>query len=193
MAPSISLDESGVGDWLINIAETEEDVDIIFALIARDLYKMGKLCIAQLKETHQDHRNVDLWPSAFGGLGIISNRTTPDHRDVGGCYPWYDILVAAGNYNEAFLDIKDLGTRLTYNPGTVVAICGKLLRHGVKDWAGGERLCYAHYLRGNVAHRLHMDIPHWVKYQTYMGKMSAGFAQRCGAALFPKPKTSRQV
>ena len=185
MAPSCSIDKPGVADWLVGITETEEDVNAILALIEPTLYDTGQTAHKKLMKLHDDCRNLHLWPSVFGGLGVISNRKTPDHRDFGGCYQWYDILVAAGNYQDAFLDVKDLGTRFQYTPGTAIAICGKLLRHGVPDWVGGERLCYAHYFQGNVMDRLREERPHWVKYQQYYRQMSSGFEKRSKNCLFP--------
>jgi hypothetical protein len=183
MAPSVSLLEPGVSDFLVGIKDTEEAVNLIFSLISPDLYEAGKTAVDSLKEQHKHHKNVLRWPSVFGGLGLISNRITPDHRDVGGCFPWYDILVAAGDYTEAFLDMPDLRTRFAYTPGTVVAVCGKLLRHGVCEWRGGERLCYAHYQRGNVMDRLRQERPCWVKYQSYMKMMSHNFSRRLYRAI----------
>jgi hypothetical protein len=135
-----------------------------------------------LLQSQFDHKNVFQWPSAFGGLGVISNRVTPDHWDAGGCYPWYDILVAAGDCEEAFLEMPDLRTKFKYAPGTLVAVCGKPLRHGVPRWSGWERLCYAHYLRGNVMAHLQQERAHWVKYQNYLMFMSPQFCHHLSTA-----------
>ena len=71
------------------------------------------------------HDNVQLWPSFFSGIEVITNRITPLHRDPQSAPPVYDFLVSAGTHTEAFLDLPDVKARIGYKPCTVVAVCGK--------------------------------------------------------------------
>src|SRR5208283_4480797 len=100
--------------------------------------------------------------STFNGISVIVNRKTPLHRDPGGQMEWYDVLLAAGTYTTATLDVPDLGAHFSCKPGTVVVICGRVLQHGVKSWEGGERICYAHFMRNNVLNRQNIQNSSWV-------------------------------
>jgi hypothetical protein len=126
------------------------------------------------------HPNVSLWPSFFSGIEVISNRITPPHRDAQAAFPVYDFLVSAGTHEQAWLELPDLKANLSYKPCTVVAICGKVLRHAVLDWAGGERLCIAHFIRDNVHKRLDIPRPEWVKNTCYLKMMDDVFITRQG-------------
>ncbi|KIN94696.1 hypothetical protein M404DRAFT_114910, partial [Pisolithus tinctorius Marx 270] len=59
------------------------------------------------------------------------------------------MLVTVGDYEDCVLDIPTLGLQFLYNPGTVVAFSGRLLRHGVSS-VGGNRCCFAYYMRDNI-------------------------------------------
>jgi hypothetical protein len=116
----------------------------------------------------------------FSGIEVISNRKTPNHRDSQSAAPVYDFLVSAGTHEHAWLDLPDCKARLLYNPCTVVALCGRVLRHGVEDWDGGERICIAHFIRDSVHNRLGLRRPEWVIAKTYRCMMDQNFVERQG-------------
>jgi hypothetical protein len=178
LSPSQTLSKKGASAWLSCIKETEQDINKLMHLIAPKLFNAGMTAIETAKQLHSDHQNINLWTSAFSGIGVIVNRITPPHRDAGGWRACYDLLVAAGNYKIAYLDVADLGAKIEYNPGTVVAITGKILRHAVADWEGGERICYAHYMRNNVHQCLQVEQTGWVKEEYFTHWMSKGFLKR---------------
>jgi len=52
------------------------------------------------------------------------------------------LLVSAGTHTKAELSVPELGVHLSYRPGDVVAVCGKVFLHEVADWSGRrEGLC----------------------------------------------------
>ena len=73
---------------------------------------------------------------------------------------------------QCVLDVHELGSRLSYPPGTGVAIVGKVLRHGVKAWDGGERVCQARFMKDAVHDRLGQSRPEWVCYDDYISLTS---------------------
>jgi Oxygenase domain of the 2OGFeDO superfamily len=89
------------------------------------------------------------WASVFSGVAVISNRSTPPHRDGSSRNNWYDILVTLGRYRNCHLKLPGLGISLEYGPGTVVGISGRLLEHAVPGFEG-DRVCYAYFMRDNV-------------------------------------------
>ena len=94
--------------------------------------------------------NVRNWSSVFSGISIITNRSTPSHLDDKGYNEGFDLLLTGGTYSNAVLKLEDLGAELAYAPGTLIAICGRVLKHGVESWDCGDRICYAHFVRDDV-------------------------------------------
>jgi hypothetical protein len=66
------------------------------------------------------------------------------------------------------LDLPDLGLKLDYGPGTGVFLCGNVLTHAVNDWSGGDRVCYAHFLRKKVLQRLEADEAGWSEQRDFV-------------------------
>ncbi|KII83173.1 hypothetical protein PLICRDRAFT_119759, partial [Plicaturopsis crispa FD-325 SS-3] len=178
---SKSLNNSKSSTFLEAITPTEMLLNAVTALISPDLYDLGREAITELK-TGQHLKswsdNVALWPSVFSGIEVISNRMTPDHRDSNGSFEGYDLLLSCGTQTWSEVSLPDMKGSLTYRPGTVVGICGKVLRHGVADWGGGERICYAHFMRDAVHSRLKVERPGWVNEQIYRQFMSTEFLAR---------------
>ena len=139
-------------------------------LIHPELYNTGMAAVHQLQMgliLHSTHPNVNLWPSFFYGIQVIVNHDTP-HRDMVGSSTCYGFLLSSGTYKQSRLDLPELGTSLSYGPGTLVAVSGKVLLHGVKWWEGGERVCIAHFIKDAVHARLGLERPQWPRQQTYL-------------------------
>ena len=102
------------------------------------------------------------WPGAMPGISVISNRGSVCHVDGKGKKEWYDLLVTAGTYTGCWFRFPDLGLSLKYLPGTAIALNGRILRHEVIEWKGGDRVCYAHWAKPEVLHALSVDFPSWV-------------------------------
>jgi len=108
----------------------------------------------------------------WSGFSLIVNRKTFFHRDVGAAPMDYDLLFSSGTHQQCTLDVQDLGLRLSYLPGTGVAIAGKVLRHGVRTWEGGERICQARFMKDAVHDRLGQQRPEWVCHEDYLGLLT---------------------
>ena len=106
------------------------------------------------------------WTTPFSGYGLISNCSTPLHRDNYSQGPWYDFLTMIGPYKGARLQFYNLGIELKYESGTMVALLGKLLRHGIQE-PEGNRICIAQYMRDNVHNRIGIEAPGWMTIAEY--------------------------
>jgi hypothetical protein len=169
-----------------SIAPGEILHNAILSLIAPDLYDAGIQAISRLKNDETErylaslHPHVSRWPSVFSAWQIIINRVTPPHRDRGAAPSMYDVLTSVGTHTSSNLLLSDCGTTLSYGPGTVIAICGRVLRHGVQSWEGGERICVAHYFRDNVLNRLHVRAPDWVVIDSFWDLLDKNLRERHG-------------
>ena len=168
--------------FIRHIRHAEAILNCIGMLICPELFTAGAKAISKLKNGEnldEWYDNVKLWPSFFSGLEVISNRTTLVHRDSKSAPAMYDFLVSAGNHKETWFTLPDIKTKLLYESGTVTAICGKVLRHGVKTWQKDtNRLCIAHFMRDRVHERLSIPRPDWVTDVQYLEMMDRNFLKR---------------
>jgi hypothetical protein len=177
------LSSSRGGQFVDRIADCELLHNAMMALIAPDLYTIGEEAVMRVKEGDQLfklHKNVGWWSSVFSAFQVIVNRTTPPHRDAGGAAPFYDLLTSTGTHRSCKFDLADMGFGMSYAPGTVIAVAGKVLLHEVADWEGGERICIAHYMRDNVIDRLGLPRSKWVQIKDYWKHMGMEFLERHG-------------
>lgn len=110
---------------------------------------------------------LNVWTSPFSALSIITNRWTPLHRDTKGRNEWFDFLVALGeDDSRGTMSFPGLGVTVAYNPATMIAITGKVVRHGA-EFQGGERACISYYMRNSVHDRLGIPAGTWMNLQIY--------------------------
>lgn len=162
-----------VKQWLQDMEESSALIGATMSLIHPELYKAGRQAILTLcdspeivKEGKEILEVLPLWSSPFSGYSVISNRCTPLHRDNQSRKQWYDLLVTAGEYQDAQLSLPGIGTTFAYDSGTVVGLSGRVLQHGVSKHSG-NRLCLAHYMRDKVHERLGIPAPGWMKLDYY--------------------------
>jgi hypothetical protein len=139
----------------------------VMSLIHPDLYHAGREAVELLKQSDLTRSSADRWPSIWTGVSLIANRITKSHVDKWGSNSWYDFLVSIGSYENAYFDLPDVGLKLEYLPGTGVAFCSKFLQHSVKEWGGGDRLCYAMFMRHNVLYKLQLENVGWMTQDRY--------------------------
>lgn len=158
-------------------------MDAILCLTVQSVYESGMHAIRELKKGQKlamEHPNVHLWPNSFSAMQVIVNRTTPAHRDPGAAPSVYDLLLSVGTHKTSRIKILDIQTSFGYCPGTVILVCGRILRHEVMEWEGGERICIAHYIRDVVHQRLEIQQPDWVQYRHYTALMAGQYRVRQG-------------
>lgn len=158
-------------DWIRLSKEVEMFLNLTVSLVNPHLFKSGLEMLQKLRQGEKTWEIANQWQSIYTGVSVISNRTTPAHRDSKGRPEWYDTLI---NYSDPFtrpqLSIEDLGLDLDYPSGTVVSFCGSIFRHGVKDWGDGDRVCYAHFMRESVRSRLDVAPAGWLERGVYLAQ-----------------------
>jgi hypothetical protein len=129
---TVFMGRIGHAEWLCNA---------MTALVAPNLYEAGRQAIERVQfgqDMNCTHGNVALWPSVFTGMQMIANGTTPPHCDRGGAPTYSDLLLSAGTHVKAELCLPEFEIKLSYAPGTIVELCGKVFIHEVDDWEGGK-------------------------------------------------------
>ncbi|GBE84724.1 hypothetical protein SCP_0607040 [Sparassis crispa] len=163
---SASLKLEGGRSWLRDIHDSSALLGAILAVVHPTLYAAGCQCLGLIQQDPELREMALNWSSPFNALQVIANRETPFHRDSKTRYTFYDLLATLGNYTCAWLKFPTMRVAIDYSPGTVIAFCGKAIRHGVTR-ADGERLVYAYFMREGVQNRLGIPAPHWMQASYY--------------------------
>ena len=152
--------------YLQNLILPNAIVAAIYAVIQPDLFESGLAIFEELAD-HAEELNQSIgnalsaWATPFTGLSVILNRETITHRDIKGYRESFDLLLTIGHYTGGRFHLPGLGFSLLYDPGTVVALAGNVLQHGVCPVAG-DRACLAYFWHRKVGERLGVKEPQWV-------------------------------
>lgn len=161
--------------WTIEMQESSALIGSILGVAHPQLYQQGVTALSRLSREpakfvdneEQLMRALSIWTSPFNALSVITNRNTPAHRDTKGRNEWLDFVTALGEDNSVgIMTFPGLGLSVDYNPGTIVAIAGKIIRHAA-NFEGGERACIAYYMRNKVQERLGLPAGTWMNCSMY--------------------------
>jgi hypothetical protein len=126
-------------------------MNLVVCATHEDQFQASVRGMAQIKQLNGDvvRDSLKKWPSIFTGHSWIINRKTPAHRDSGGFISGFDYLSIFGTAS-SIIKLWDINITAQYNPGTVVALPGKVLVHEVERWGEGDRVCVARWIRGRL-------------------------------------------
>lgn len=142
-------------EWVYGMIGMNALLSATLRVIHPQMYYAGRDALIRLGIQAESRGDEDVmsilphWSSVYSAMSIMVNRSTPYHTDVNGRSAWLDMLLTVGNYRPLDIIIPTLSLRLLYNPGTIVALSGSDLQHGVPP-ADGDRACLAYYMRANV-------------------------------------------
>lgn len=164
-------------EWLTAMEDAFVIIGAILSIIHPEQFKAGcetlELLLRRSAEIRRGDELVEiipLWGTPFSVISAICNRETPFHRDNGSAYPWYDFIVALGEYMGGSAEFPGLGCRLRYNPGTMISHLGRVLRHGVA--CPGDRACLAFYMRENVVKEMGVGGCEWMNVSHYSAQQN---------------------
>ena len=157
MYGSPPLRKKPVRQWLQFIEPVEQLLNAVLQVVHPQLWSAS--CSAMSSLLDDPPIEVPCWPTVYSGMDVIANRSTPGHFDRGGAHIFYDHLVNFGQDHDARFCVDDLEGQFVYRPGTSILLTGKLFKHSVPPWAGGERIVIAHYSKDAVHHRLEVERP----------------------------------
>jgi hypothetical protein len=95
------------------------------------------------------------WASGFTGFSVISQRETPSHRDGRSPSTMYDVLATFGKMIDPGIQVEllGIGIQFHYNPGSMLLILSKAIRHGVSV-SEEDRCCLAFFVREQILYQL---------------------------------------
>lgn len=174
MMASKAMKDPLIGKWCTSMPDTQPIINALTSYIAPHTFEAGCTSIKEIKSIQQSlHPNAPFienvlnWPSVFSGISVISNRKTKYHTDKGGHDSVFDLLVSCGTHSNCKIKVPELKLSFSYNPGTIVAVNGSFLHHAVEEWSGGDRICYAHYMKRNVHKRTGVTRPQWQNIKSF--------------------------
>ncbi len=142
-------------EWLQDNYRLQSLLSAATRIIHPEMYQLGRECMLRLQDWARktdDREMVEvlkIWPSIFGSLSIMVNRSSPFHLDRNGRVEFFDQLLTVGEYRNLDIVFPTLKVRCKYLPGTVLAFSGKQLEHGVGEVAE-DRACVAWYMQQKV-------------------------------------------
>lgn len=126
------------------------------------LYALNRECLLQLSERPELKDHLAVWGFVFNAVSVVSNRSSPTHRDQKSGHPEYsDILVSLGGDAKTVLDLVSLGIRCKYSSGSAAVFSGNVILHGVSD-SVNDRVCIAGYTRPAVHCSVGLGAANWV-------------------------------
>ncbi|KAF9234569.1 hypothetical protein BU15DRAFT_65565 [Melanogaster broomeanus] len=99
-----------------------------------DFYASGRETLCKLGQSTQIEEMKSVlseWSLVYSVTSVIVNWATPFHRDQNCRIQWLDMLASIGGDPDLHMELDTLGVGLSYGPGMVLALSGKVLRHGV--------------------------------------------------------------
>ena len=81
------------------------------AITHPEQYAVTRECLVRLAEQHPDLEDIlQIWPFAFNALAVVSNRSTPRHRDRhSGDEDDYDGMCTVGGDDQVVIEFPGLG------------------------------------------------------------------------------------
>jgi hypothetical protein len=86
----------------------------------------------------------------YEGHQILLNIRSGEHVDRHDPKRSFAGLTAFGGHKGGYLVFPELGIRVRLEPRDGVFLRGRMLRHFVQDWEGGQRICIAHFTHSTV-------------------------------------------
>jgi hypothetical protein len=158
--------DKGCRAWLQEIREYGALVSGITLVAHPELYRAGLTTLSNTRDMPEISEVVKIWSSVYSAVSIVSNRECPLHRDTGTDAEWFDFLTTVGGDWNTEMSWPQLGINIAYTSGTSVLFSGYTLAHTVTT-SEEERLCIAHYMKGNVFERFGVCGPSWMYSTVY--------------------------
>lgn len=155
--------------WVQDIRELAVIMSAVLSVVQPDLYKLNRESLLRLSQRDEDlYKFITPWAFAFNAVSVISNRSSPAHRDrKSGSKENSDVLVSLGGDSGTVLELYSLGIRCRYPPGSMAIFSGNSILHGVSE-SVEERICIAGYTRPPVHRSVQLGAADWVTLKALM-------------------------
>ena len=147
--------------WVKDIGKVAAIMSAVLSVVQPDLYALNRECLLRLSLRPGLRKFIAPWGFTFHAVSVISNRTSPAHRDGRSGGPQYsDVLVSLGGDTGTVLELYSLGIRCRYPSGSMAIFSGHTILHGVSN-SVEERVCIAGYSRPALLRSTQLGTPNW--------------------------------
>lgn len=157
----LSEAQESVRDWLPESLILGALMSAALAITHPEQYALARESLIRLSRAHPDLTTVlKIWPFSFNAVAVISNRSTPMHRDRGsGDETDYDEMVTVGGDDDVAIEFQGLGFKGRYRSGTIVCTSCNVHLHSVSDSPNQERVAFAAFVKRSVQLDNRLDRP----------------------------------
>ena len=119
----------------------------------------------QLCQMYPGYKAISMLDNlVYDGREILWNVRSEMHTDQQDpVFGWAILCIFGGDYEGGEIYLPNVGLRMRMQPGDIVFVKGRVIRHLIEDWTGGQRI----------------SVPHFTHTSTW--KMVAELADRLGA------------
>jgi hypothetical protein len=156
--------------WVQGIRDLVAIMSAILSIVQPDLYQLNYESLLRLS-THDGLREfITPWAFAFNAVSVISNQSSPMHRDQkSGAKEYSDVLVSLGGDSGTVLELYSLGIQCRYPPGSMAIFSGNTILHIISE-SNKEWICIAGYTRLPVHCSMGLGTTDWVTLRLLIGK-----------------------
>jgi hypothetical protein len=105
----------------------------------------------RLSEMYPGYEAIALLDNlVYDGREVLWNVRSQLHSDRQDPVFSWAILCIFGDFKGGYLYMPNLGLRIRMEPGDIVFIKGRVLRHEVEEWSGGQRISVPHFTHTSV-------------------------------------------
>lgn len=145
------------GQFFSGFAATHHRVNHLLSLIHPDFHALLHAVRGHISAHPTVRQLLAVWESLFLGHSVTMNRQSGEHLDEHGLRRGLDVLLAAGDFQDGALYLKDMNVRVRLAPGDLVAFDGTSQRHAVEPWSGAQRISNAFFVHRSVFEEVGLD------------------------------------
>lgn len=94
-------------------------------------------------------------PLIYEGREILFNRVSGEHTDTQDPPFAWAILAAFGHNTPVILTLSQLNLQMLFEPGDVIAIRGRVIKHKTSQWQSGQRIVIPHFTHSSTWDTFH--------------------------------------
>ena len=159
--------DRGPERWLTSIAEVSALLNAITYITHREMFAAGLHCLLAMQHLPEVQDVLQIWPSVYNALSVISNRSSLRHRDNGSRVNCFDLLATIGGDPTQIMDWPLFKTTISYTSGTVALFSGSSIPHAVHS-SKADRVCFAFYMKEDIRRWCKIEVPNRLSYGTYL-------------------------
>lgn len=135
-----------------------EKINLLIEAVDPKFYKDLRALQKEVNRQYAGTRTLSsIDPLVLDGREVLFNKLTAEHTDSQDPQLGWAVLFAAGSFTGGYLVVKALGLRIRLHPGDLVMLRGRVLKHKVEVWEGGDRISIPHFTHSSVWRRYGMS------------------------------------